>query len=196
MKKTVITLFSSLLLLIIGCIKEDEPLTLLEELPDITMEGLKTFGCLVNEEAYVPNSILGDPHPQISINFSYHEPSGTLKMKATMRGPDFTKRVHLHSIFNSVGRHDILPNPNIVGNYTATGKSACTYKQIIDAQQRLKVTHIDKERKIIAAEFSFDAVSRNCPQDTFRITNGRFDIMYNKLIAIGVKHFRNTIFKK
>jgi hypothetical protein len=161
-----------------SCLKDEEPLTPLEQLPDITMEGLNTFGCLINGELFKPNYIVGNPNPQIPLNFSYHEESGKLDLLATMRGPDFFKEIWISAIFSGVGMHDILPDPNINRNYSADAKTACIHKQITAHQDRLLITHLDKENNIIAAEFSFEVVNESCPQDTFRITHGRFDIKY------------------
>lgn len=174
MKKLYHIIFSALFLAA-SCGKEDIPKTPLEQLPPATMEGANTFGCLVNGEAFIPNSILGNPNPQIPLNFSYHEESGTLKIIATMRDVNNTWRIKLFGVFDTKGLTDIRSDKY---RRIYSDNHRCVDRYIIDSLNRLNITYLDKEQNILSGEFTFEAVHPNCPEDTVFVTDGRFDLNY------------------
>lgn len=152
-----------------------------DELPAITTEGKNTFGCKVNGEVFRNfgsnfyfrdlkvrrnSAALGD--------FSLHA-SQTTRMHG---GESEITSIDFYSIFTTEGEHPFTeasmysdpsifchPNNNVFERDTASPAS-------------LNILRLDTVNFIIAGTFEFVLTHPECPGDTIRITEGRFDVKW------------------
>ena len=148
--------------------KEDppKPLTELEKLPPETKIGKRTFGCLINGKAFVPNST-----SDVSAVFQ----QGILQISGAIDYP-------LHWVgISLIENGDILRT----GIYNLTSPpyqearcyyAECYYYEEHTTEGSVALTLFDKVNYIISGTFDFTTVAPGC--DTLSVTDGRFDIKY------------------
>ena len=143
-------------------------------LPEITMEGLNTFGCTVGGEIYQARGRWTPPVEAIVSNWD-------LFLRTWDRTND--EYIHLTIQFDdspwtySPGKYyvkgnsfGILPNDIVVHdpNLTVRGRSV-SYDSAY-----LEILYIDEASRIISGTFQFDA--ETVDGDTVQIRKGRFDV--------------------
>jgi len=156
------------LLIIISCEKEPLP----EALPPLTMSGENTFGCLINNEVFVPgihrfsgpdgisNEIIFSSfplYPQYFLSISVH------------RLADFNDEIKDISLFIQV---DSLKSAEKFeySRFSLIYRNE-SYSKIIDSE--INIVNLDTINKIISGTF-FTAIANDF--DTVFITEGRFDL--------------------
>jgi hypothetical protein len=160
-------------LLFSGCMQNCEqnepvPKTELDKLPPPTQEGKRTFGCLVNGEAWVPKSFT-------YINAYYQE--GVLFIGVGVKSQGMT--LSLRDQQDQLGETTYtLTNPPFQNaKFTdSSGEKICWYDAENTLNGTLTITFLDMKKYIIAGTFEFTTVTENC--DTIRVTDGRFDLIY------------------
>ncbi len=165
-----------ILMLIIchGC--EDDPIP--ESLPENSENGANTFGCLINEEIYIPDirrmvCCEGQAVPMI-VQFN-EIPNGVFDV-STIRVVDDNDNV------NDAEVSFLIDSIDLEGEYKinwGTVKFENVYYRV-DSTMKSLVTFlkIDIEDKIISGTFEFSAYDWDNPSDTVEITDGRFDLKY------------------
>lgn len=179
-----------LLLLIIACVnifaackKDKSEPTELSKLPAATQTGAKTFGCLVNGNAFIPDN---------GCNFlctpafrAYYDNSngGTFSVRADLTSPS-----QLYDMYIGFGVNNCTTAKTYtIGNSVYTlGVTYWNYKEqntncttffgndtTLNRTGFIKVEKIDLINGIISGEFEFTIKKNAC--ETINITNGRFD---------------------
>jgi len=151
--------------------EEAKPLTELDKLPPPTQEGKNTFGCLVNDTAWVTKT---------SIDAIAVFQQGILQISGRVNSP-----------FQSISVVVIEDNEPIeLANYLLTNfaksysnasialtdSTACIYEPINTLTGSITLTRLDRVNFIVSGFFEFTTALNGC--DTLKITNGRFDIRY------------------
>ncbi|MGH1435716.1 MAG: hypothetical protein ACRBG0_14815 [Lewinella sp.] len=147
-------------------------------LPPITMTGAGTFGCKINGEVFLHTPKAFDDH----IYVEYNPRSSKFQLFA------------IESVDNSYHRNISIVQYNVLdtGAYTLTkGKynildSECMTIHglteehfVLDEPNEITISRFDSEERIISGTFRYTLYSEAC-QDTFRITEGRFDMPWLK----------------
>lgn len=163
------------------CSKNKEVLkTELEKLPPITQTGAKTFGCLVNGVAYIPDNgctILCPP----AFKPKYDNSNGgllTITSILTTNGNDKSINIGIDSCI-TIGKYFFETN-NInkrLGFNNYKNSTNCITSFNLDfgtlIEGYLEITKFDLSNNIISGVFEFTLSKPSC--ETIKITNGRFD---------------------
>lgn len=171
MKITILMLLV-LPLLALQC-EEENPVNPLDQLPPATHTGEYTFGCLVNGEAFVPESTR-------DIGAIYQ--GNVLQIYGEFDGwpGEYGISLDIRSPIQTDNEYDLTNDPLDVASYGGGGVNVpiCQYKEENTLSGTLKITHFDSINYIVSGTFEFVTAidEENC--DTIRVTDGRFDIPY------------------
>jgi len=173
MKKGII-LLTGFIVLLLGCRKYNI-------LPDVSTNGYNTFGCTTNGKLFVPRGGFAIVPLQASFRITskgiYH-----FRLDASNVIYDTPARAMMLFIdslpfksgdrltFNPIGTH---ASATAIFYYGLDLKS---YTVIPSPTRQLEILKLDTVNKIIAGQFSFDAV--NTMGDTIHVRQGRFDVIY------------------
>jgi hypothetical protein len=157
-------------LLLSGCMQnceESEPKSELDKLPIPTQEGKRTFGCLVNGEAWVPESWMYSRSSYIN---------GTLYISAGVRGKNQEIRIVLKEqnvpIVQNI--YDLKKAPLQFAEISDwSGEFKCYYEGEDVQSGTINITKFDKVNYIVSGTFEFTTVTENC--EMIQVTDGRFD---------------------
>jgi hypothetical protein len=160
-----------------------QPADQLSLLPPATQTGARTFGCLVNGQAFVPKnqSIIEGPLLQcnyIFLNGGYYF---TVSLVNSSNGLAQGMRVATDSLAIAQGqsyKFSIYGNGNADAAYNLNGTENRSYKTTEATSGFLTITKLDPIMQIVSGTFYFKAV--NAPGDTVRVTDGRFDMLYTR----------------
>lgn len=152
------------------------------KLPPITMTGEHTFGCLVNREVWRPYiegaSIWDDPALNAKHDRGWVD-CDQLFIGATrhLYGDDSLHQTIIINVWCPVlGENNMTPLKGVFLDFHAS--SICGYKYRVDTLSPyiVNITKLDTVNFIASGTFEFTAVNNECPEDTLRITEGRFDV--------------------
>lgn len=164
MKNTLVLIFI-LPLFALQC-EEENPVNPIDQLPPETQTGEYTFGCLVNGEAFVPESTR-------DITAIYQQGILVLGADAEINNTVEGFGINLKDSLMGVQSY-------ILGSTWQRGveftSSTCRYEYEDLIEGTLTITHFDKINYIISGTFEFTTALEGC--DTIRVTDGRFDIPY------------------
>lgn len=140
--------------------------TELEKLPPATQEGKNTFGCLVNGEAMVVNSIT-------KLTAIYQQ--GIFQIGAVSNSPRYSLGIAIieDGFTISTGDYPLDRPPFFISRFS---ENPCVYLPENTINGKLTITLFDKSRFVVSGLFEFSTVANTC--DTIKITNGRFDLNY------------------
>jgi hypothetical protein len=155
-------------------------------LPPATQTGANTFGCLLNGQAFVPNSphFLQAPVMQcnyVYLNGSYIFSASGAYSSSNSDGSDILITIRTDSL--SIAEGETLNfKANKPGNasasyillYATGGLNEYDTNSSISGQ--MTITKLDHEKYFVSGTFYFTAV--NNKNDTVKVTNGRFDMPY------------------
>lgn len=156
--------------------------------PEITAEGLNTFGCKINGKEWVPCVDI------------YALAVGLQRIECTLResdGSNFLSMILTHSIQDTendtlesliIGLKPLKQGHNLISNLDysklqfgqifESGQSSNTWKTFdSDVQNYFEVTRLDTSQNIISGTFEFTLLSDD-KQDTLHFTSGQFDVTY------------------
>ncbi len=170
------TWFLVALVIICSCSNDEDESTL--RLPDITQEGLNTFGCLVNGELFIPSYKID----LLSSNFSatYSEDFDVLIISArNIEDQSIDKNINITIKIDEGVKKYIYEESNSerLIYYNNTPTCFAYYMNYEIQESFVEVLHLDEELDIISGIFEFVGVDTLC-QDTIYITDGRFDVTY------------------
>ena len=176
MKKITFIFLAFLLLLSFSCETENifnpKPPN---KLPTETITGEHTFGCLVNGEVwrpYVEGKLIWES--ALDIILVYGGNINQVQVNATRsfyKEGDFHESISIN-VWNPVlGENEITPSKGI---FTKFGVGGCRYRVDTLSPHIMNIKNLDTINFIVSGTFEFTAINDEC-QDTFKITNGRFD---------------------
>jgi hypothetical protein len=177
MKKLWLALFT--VLVVVSCKKD------IDELPEPTETGANTFGAVVNGELWGPMK-----HRIINsevLKAQYYS-NGRLLIKVGNYASSPTEtdmEIYLYNV-QGTGTYQVNENtgrePMPAANYMYFEKRRLTpINTWITSSTHtgtVTITKLDKENKIVAGTFSFDALSIGMNPVALKVTDGRFDLKY------------------
>ncbi len=177
-------LFSTLLLTLLSCKKNDPPETSNEPvLPPMTQEGLNTFGCYIDGKLFVANDGLSVwSIPPVSGSFDEGDKhlklQGTRYKETNSEKNDFVTIEAFVDNLNTQLNYEIYDG-DILG-YRESYNERCDYFYYdIPDLGYLSINYLDKEKNIIAGTFYMTLINPDCEGDTvMNISDGRFDFRY------------------
>ena len=196
------TLFKTtlILLLLLGCSKDEDNNTFTPTLPEATQTGKNTFGCYIDGKLLTPRdgtgSVFGADHGMVysglgqAPNYDYNE----INVQDYASGFGGLMDIHiidLHSnaeetynINESNCQDNIDANNNINIRCRWWNESLEKFEWYcsVGNQGSLTITRYDFENRIVSGTFNFTAQNRDDPEDIIEITNGRFDIKWDTLL--------------
>ena len=165
------------LTLLLGCERKDifpksqSPTTPLSLLPPETQIGWRSFGCLVNGQAWTP---AGNPFggPVLTCGYIDQRLVISASRSATVNGISSLQRISI-----------VLKKVSQAGRYSLNDSSrfaeyenfntGCTLSTSIQQAGTVELTKLDPVARIASGRFSFTLESAGCGQ--FIVTDGRFD---------------------
>ena len=158
----------------ISC-EEDEK----EKLPPITMEGKNTFGCLVNGNAWLSIGALGQDGTYAELQTS-GDTTAIIIYADNMKRNDGLRMFFYDLPTLQADKVYDLTNSDFHVEYRKRSdgdKVLCTYDEALTGI--VTVLKFDTNYQIISGIFEFKSYTIDC-NDTVIITNGRFDLLYNR----------------
>jgi hypothetical protein len=182
-------LYSLSCVLLSSSCKKQKPVNPIDQLPAATQEGKNTFGCLVNGKAFLPKG--PSLSPILSCYYQYLNTSSSkgyfFGLSASDRSnPDNFSTIGIFTDSLKVFESSIisLTQKSIAGKaygqygiYVIGSSSKIFYTNSISTGQ-LRITKLDSLNQIVSGTFWFNAVNSN--GDTFKVTDGRFDVHYTR----------------
>lgn len=156
-----------------------------EQLPAATQEGKNIFGCMLNDEVWLPknyNTLGAIPSFFYPTNISYDRVSKILFIDANQITKENNKRsIHLYSknIINT-GQYKLYLEPLDKSTtsywYRGSQEQQTSIYPISDTvNSNLTITKLDTVNKIISGTFSFDF---NLNNNNIKVRNGVFDLIF------------------
>ena len=153
----------------------------LDKLPPITQEGKRTFGCLINGNACIPDggSFIGSPplrgyydsdlNGQFAINCEYNGGKNTIIIAV-----DSVLTYHEYEIKDTT-------NKNVrVAIFNYNQSNICRYTgslyDFISITGSVKISNFNLSLGIVSGTFNFDIKTNEC--GNYEVTNGRFDYKF------------------
>ena len=144
----------------------------LDLLPPPTQEGKFTFGCLVNDTAWVPRT---------TVDMTSYYQGGILYIAAEFKGKGREQNIQLvvrDTALSTNVAYDLATFPNHSAEFFwyYIDKNICTYEPENTLSGTLTLTKFDKFNLIVSGVFEFTTAKKGC--DTIQVTDGRFDMYY------------------
>lgn len=162
-----------------SCTNDDNnvPPSPIEQLPPATQTGEMTFGCLVNDELFIPDAI---GNSRIKAFYQFVDGDYTLSISARNREKDYrTISVVAKDVEDfAEGTYNLIEenSGNFFGRYMIEGGLDLYTTTTSDDPGTLNITKFDKVNGIISGTFEFTILDND--GNTIKITNGRFDLLY------------------
>jgi hypothetical protein len=200
MKKT--SLYFTLVLALIStiCILSCRPEPQIESDPDYCLEGLpcatetgkNTFGCYINGAAWVADiapNILDPTAHKIQANFDEigHGTDNRSYLSISADRTNDTTSGYIYLNIEPVTKIGEIIAENVVEVYGSAlilkkdkenilGVLSFKLDTLFD--YKIEITHLDTVRNIVAGRFSFTGITPS--KDTVKVTQGRFDVVYDQ----------------
>ena len=176
----VLLALSLLLTMGMQCKKEQ---TGIDALPPATQEGKGTFGCLVNNEVFLPKGNFSSGNPiNCAYQFAYMENKYYLAVGASNNSNNLIDlTISYKGTGTNIGIHDLQSSSDnqYSGEYTIyKGGSINNFKTTEVFKGELNITKFDPINQIISGTFWFDAV--NDKGEKIEVREGRFDCLFKK----------------
>ncbi|MEO6868802.1 MAG: hypothetical protein ABI168_04100 [Ginsengibacter sp.] len=171
-------------LILAGCLtilmaascKKNKPKTESEKLPSITQTGANTFGCLINNVAYIPGGggvfdkillVIYDP--------TFEGGNLSIRAKKIANGKSTSITLNGDSI-NFTGTYPLLLHSKF--NVVFSDQIDCNFHTYYDIPTSgvLNISKFDLINRIISGTFSFKISTPKC--GLIEATDGRFDLKY------------------
>ncbi len=174
MKYLYLSLFLAVLL--ISCDKTPkEP-----KLPAATQIGANTFGYRFNERVWIPESDKKplNPHTKLLYEFEPYRNSGYFQITAT----NYNRGGFVRLFSNIAGQPGTYPIGRLDSTHATlidVGNTCVYYSEDKDTycQGSITLSRVDYEAGILSGTFAFTIYKPGC--DTFKVTDGRFDLKSN-----------------
>ncbi len=185
MKPVIVLLF--IIASVTACKKHTvTPVNQLSLLPPATQTGARTFGCLINGQAFVPGNQSILEGPDLQCDYEYVGGGYYFEVKCSNRYSDGSYKllgVETDSLTISTGQYLKLtgsPTAGFAGGaYDIFSSSGNFYYSTFPTLTGLlTITKLDSIKQIVSGTFYFNVL--NNVGDTVKITNGRFDMPYTR----------------
>ena len=200
MKKTPLYLTLVLALISTICILSCRPEPQIESDPDYCLEGLpcatetgkNTFGCYINGAAWVADiapNILDPTAHKIQANFDEigHGTDNRRYLSISADRTNDTTSGYIYLNIEPVTKIGEIIAENVVEVYGSAlilkkdkenilGVLSFKLDTLFD--YKIEITHLDTVRNIVAGRFSFTGITPS--KDTVKVTQGRFDVVYDQ----------------
>ena len=155
--------------------RNETDLEALDRLVPITQTGAGTFGCLLNGELWIPESdLVENAIDALSATTSPNNISLTARKR-----PISDQRDHILKLATEAITDTQTPLKSFSGWTDRDGVGTCSSLDVDTLQENfILVTHFDQSSRIVSGRFEAVFTNPNCPQDTIKITEGRFDLPY------------------
>ena len=177
MKSIILSLFIVTLFTFSKC-KKDVVTTDDNGLPAATQEGKNTLGFLINGQAWKPQGFDGSANLSVDVDFGYN--NGIFSLAAyRITGNDRQAFGIGCDSLNSITFPTTLKIQKKSSAQIALSKNPCSidyFDTTVLREGVLKINKLDKINHIIAGTFSVTLIKSGC--DTFKITDGRFDMKF------------------
>ncbi|RUA35318.1 MAG: hypothetical protein DSY77_02810 [Bacteroidetes bacterium] len=188
----------------IGSSCQKEEITVEDELPPITQEGLNTFGCKIDGEVLVPKD--GTPSSLFSFGSTKGLTAGNVEVGII--NDEFQRYFYIQGINTQDGNGDYvflyIPNLKTAGEYELGNSTGSTMYENYSPNHaivflgddkndgekylsfenggEINITRYDSINSIVSGTFEFDVIKESDPfSDTLSVTEGRFDINWRTL---------------
>ena len=174
-----ILIYASLIITICNssCKKEKSEL---EKLPPATQTGAKTFGCLVNGKAFLPDNGCVLLCPQALKIIYENINNGTFGLQAELSVNGMSQYINIVTDSILLLNQFVLSNDstscrNVFSDFKKTQacQSLDSWDSSVIKTGILKFTRVDITHGIFAGTFEFILAKNGC--ETITVTNGRFD---------------------
>lgn len=159
------------ILIICSCRKEEK------ELPPATVSGAGTFGCLVNEEVWVPDR--GTLFVR-NLDYSFNKGSFNIYARKKNKVSDQSISVNFNNSIFSTGIY-LLEDNDLNGADFHDSNRSCFYEtdSIPNGKNKgqLVISRLDTINRIISGTFEFTSEKQGCR--ILKVRDGRFDFKYN-----------------
>ena len=179
LKKLLFIIGLSCLFLAASCDPDDEmPPTPEPTLPELTTEGLNTFGCYINGELWVAeipplSEITGITKLEAFLNPN----SRFFGIRARKTTQDDSTNQRLSVLIENIMGIGVYENKFSPEIYWDVNSSCQYYELDSNYIHNINVVKFDTITKISSGVFSYRLINRNC-NDTLKITEGRFDLQF------------------
>lgn len=152
-------------LLFSSCKEEDA-------LPEITMEGKGTFGCLVNGKLWLPEGGGLGQGAAIADRSTY----GFLSIGANNNNSGIRLTLKDSTGIKANSLYVFTNQPNYYGKYSIKiNNSYCDYRYQNLVSGKLLITKL--QSGVVSGTFEFTTYNPACGSDSIKVTEGRFDLM-------------------
>jgi hypothetical protein len=174
----------AIIMLMLACNKpppvepEPEPAPI-DKLPPLTQQGLDTFGCLIDGEAFVARvdwSIGG----VVGVWSSFNEDTRLFLTQGTREtGESNFEDVRIKAyLTDGAGEYRMSAETDSFDGYNGYG-GMCTYYHDPSNLGSLNISYLNEESNIISGTFEMTLINSDCPTASkIEITEGRFDLRY------------------
>ena len=185
--------FAALLIFFQGSCEKDEDGCPIYKLPEATQTGENTFGCMINDNVFVPRAAISlfAPKPKA---FLYNEETGKLYFYIIFAADDLDYQCGFPKITFHMEAYEVYSTGEVEkGKYWARisiypvqyepRKSYRYNNNLPDLSAKLEITKLNKAENIISGIFRFEtyrAITDYDPNDKLYVTEGRFDFTYNQ----------------
>ena len=179
MKQTIVYLLIATLAISCSSCKKNVTTTDNNGLPAATQEGKNTLGFMINGQVWTPKGFDGTSNLSIDVDFGID--SGTFDISAYRIGESSKSYfgIGIADSLNLLSPPTTLPvNKQSITKirYSSQYCSTDFFDTTIYRSGSLTINKLDKTNRIIAGTFNAILYKPGC--DTFKITDGRFDMKY------------------
>ena len=147
----------------------------IDQLPPATQTGRRTFGCLVNSQAWTP---AGNPFGAPLFTADYHDRNLYVTADRATGANGVTSHQRLQFEIDS------LDGPGVFRLNNATSRTAewsdressCLFTTAPAQPATVTITRLDPVNRVVAGTFSFTLATPGCGQVV--VTDGRFDALF------------------
>jgi len=179
MHKLLLSLAVALLTQCAGCKTKDPfpklpPTDSLSQLPAETQTGQRTFGCLVNGQAWtVAGSPLGGPLLAAQY-YDRHLSISMVGLTADKNSSGGVIQIGIDKI-TAPGTYILSRRDTSYVSYD-DAKANCLYRTDVPRPATVEITRLDPVARIVSGRFTFTLETPNCSKIT--VTDGRFDCRF------------------
>ena len=154
--------------------RNETDLEALDRLVPITQSGAGAFGCLLNGELWIPEAVFDEE----AVDARYFNDNDlTIVADKQPISDNRDQFIIIGTIFSVNAKTPLKTFSEWVDATIETGE--CGLLSVDTLQENyMRITHFDQISRTVSGTFKAVFTSPNCPQDTIRLTEGRFDLPY------------------
>lgn len=147
----------------------------IDQLPPATQTGQRTFGCLVNGQAWTP---AGNPFGAPLFTADYHNRNLYLTADRAVITNGITSKQRIQFEIDSLDRPGafILKNATSRTAELSDSEKSCLFTTAATQPATVIITRLDPVNRVVSGTFSFTLATPSCGQVI--VTDGRFDSLF------------------